>query len=255
MRLSIRCLVFVSTLLVSIAVLAEPPKAMINGPTEGYPGDFIDLDASESIGDFYEWRVEPAQFPDGRRTYRLDRGAAPQKSVGCAIASRPGVYRVTLIVSKDSEGIATKDWVVTILKSPGDQPAAPPTVPSVPTTPTVPTVPTTPVVPAPPPQSGIGSWIKQNLPAVTDPNRKLTQTLLSASYSSYALMPDNAPYSPTQFAQGQDNLNKLTFQFTGTQQYWDGFMQGLAQRLASLNLQTIPQMKVVWNEIAEALKP
>ena len=241
----------ISVLLLSATVaLADAPKAMINGPTEGYPGDFIDLDASESTAEFYEWKVEPAQFPDGRRTFRLDRGAAPQKSVVCAIASRPGTYKVTLVVST-SDGIATKDWTVTILQSPGSTPQ----VPVVPQTPTVPVIPTVPVVPQAPPQSGIGSWIKQNLTGVNDPNRTLTQTLLSASYKTYAMMPDNSPYTPTQFAQGQDSLNKLTFQFTNTQVYWDSFMSQLAQRLASMNLQTIPQMKAVWNEIAEALKP
>lgn len=232
------------------AAFAESPKAVINGPVEGYPGDFIDLDASESTATFYEWKVEPAQFPDGRRTYRLDRGAAPQKSTGCSIAARVGTYKVTLIVCND-EGIATKDWTVTILPSPGSAP----TVPVVPTQPTIPTTPTVPVVPTTPPQLGIGAWIKQNLPSVGDPNRALTATLLSASYKTYAMMPDNAPYTPTQFAQGQDNLNKLTFQFTNTQQYWDTFMQQLAQRLSALNLQTIPQMKAVWNEIGDALKP
>lgn len=233
-------------LILASVAFADLPKAVINGPTEGMPGDFIDLDASASVGDFYEWKVEPSQFSDGRKTYRLDRGAAPQKSIGCGIASRPGKYKVTLVVAND-EGIATKDWEVTIFASPPGTP--PPTNPP-PNNPP----PNNPPPNQPPVNTPLVEWVKSNVQAlvVDDGRRKKTAALLANSYKGFAVSGGVAK-NPAEFAKGQDFLNKAVFALTGTGQQWDKFMRALAEHLAAMNM-TVRQQQEAWMEIAAGLE-
>lgn len=95
-----RLLAFILALLPA-TLLADPPKAVIKAPKEIKVGDFVDLDASGSEADFYEWRVVPAAFPDGRPTFRLEKDAERGKSKTCELTQAPGTYAVRLIVSND----------------------------------------------------------------------------------------------------------------------------------------------------------
>ena len=95
-------------LVFSASAMADGPKAVISGPTGGVPGDIILLDASDSVGDFFVWKISP-ELPSGRQTLVVvaDNG---KKAI---IASVPGRYEVWLAVgSKD--GVDLLRYIVTI---------------------------------------------------------------------------------------------------------------------------------------------
>jgi hypothetical protein len=158
-------------LLQSGLLLADPPKANVTGPVEGYPGDFIDVDGSASTADKYLWWVDPPRYPDGRITYRVSSDGKV-----CQLASRPGIYKILLIVS-NSEGPAFAWHTITIKGDPTnptpnpDNPKPPP--------------------PAPPDPLPIGRFglarmtrdlVAQNIP----PDKRGPSAALSASYSVVA---------------------------------------------------------------------
>ncbi len=115
-----------------------PPRAIINGPSGGMPGDILLLDAglSEDAA-HYAWKVRP-DLPN-RRTILVTEGGRK-----CQVASLPGTYVLTLAVS-NKDGIDLTDWVV---KVPGE-PVAPLPEP-LPPSPAPPPAPPTPPVPGPP---------------------------------------------------------------------------------------------------------
>lgn len=113
MKTALLCLI----LLVPSLVLADPSKAVITGPTEGVPGDLIELDSAESVADKRRWYVEPSRFPDGKPTFKMAKDGA-----SIWLASRPGIYRVELVVSNE-EGPDRLIFTVTI--SGGITPPAP----------------------------------------------------------------------------------------------------------------------------------
>lgn len=86
------------------------PVAKISGPSAGETGNFLILDASESIGDFYAWACD-RELPGGISILPMKNqdGIATR----CQVASVPGIYRVTLGVS-NSKGIDMITWVVTV---------------------------------------------------------------------------------------------------------------------------------------------
>ena len=259
MRFFILVLLFV---LSPITVLADPPHAVINGPTEGMPGDFIDLDATGSTAVWYKWTVDPPQFTDGRKTYRLDRGVDPRKSVGCSIASRPGTYKVTLIVSTDGDdgGIDTKNWTVVIFANP---PGTTPPVQPPPTNPNQPPPnqppPTNPNQPPPPvdtdPIPGMTAWVRDQATAlVPAEGRQQTAKLLAKAYQQG--LERLSPLIKTDakaFAQAQDYTNTGLLKLLQVQSKWDGFMTALAEKIAAANL-TRPQQDKVWQNIIDGLE-
>ncbi len=237
-------------LLLASVALADPPKAVINGPTEAMPGDFIDLDASASVGDFFEWKVDPPQFKDGRKTYRFPKGAdgtppEPQKSKECGIASRSGKYSVTLIVANE-EGISVATWTVTVFETPAGTPAPQPQP-----NPTPAPVPAPPANPSP---SGLSDWVyQQAITLVPAEGRAAVASKLADSYRRYAVVGTAAAKSPAEFAKGQAMLNQAILLITGSGAKWDPFLQALAGKLAALNM-TIPQQQQAWYEIAAGLE-
>ncbi len=94
---------------------AEQPKAVISGPTGGVAGDIIVLDATQSIGKFRKWMVAP-KLQSGRQTIMEIEGGTR-----AIIASVPGQYNVTLIVSNE-EGIDVIEYVVSIGGGPTPNP-------------------------------------------------------------------------------------------------------------------------------------
>lgn len=250
---------FLLTVLLPSAAFGEPPHAVINGPTEGMPGDFIDLDASGSTAVWYTWIVRPAQFPDGRKTYRLDRGVDPRKSVGCSVASRPGTYNVTLIVATDGDdgGIATKDWTVVIFANPPG--TTPPPVLPPPVTPPVITPPVTPVDPPPvvpvdpDPIPGFTAWVRdQAMLMVPADNRAQVAHTLSNAYKQTLEKVAPLIKDPLIFAKAQDLTNKGVLVLLDPGGKWNAFMGALAQKLADANL-TRPQQDKVWKNISDGL--
>lgn len=113
----LRFALFVALLFPSF-VFADPPKAVITGPTEGVPGDLIELDSSESIGSKLKWYVEPLRFADGKPTFKISKDGTTVQ-----LATRSGSYRVELIVSNE-EGPDRAIWNVTI--GGGSPPPPPP---------------------------------------------------------------------------------------------------------------------------------
>jgi hypothetical protein len=93
-----------------LVMLTIPPIAKITGPSAGEVGNFLILDAGESVGDFYAWDCD-RQLPGGVSIMPMkdDNG----KHTRCQVASVAGVYRVTLGVSNE-KGISMASWVVTV---------------------------------------------------------------------------------------------------------------------------------------------
>jgi hypothetical protein len=108
-------------LLLPGVLLAEPPKAVLSGPTGGVPGDIIVLDASASTAKFMKWVVSPKLTGGRQNIMEFEQG---RKAV---LASLPGQYTVTLIAANE-DGIDIVEYAVTIT---GPQPVTPqPIVPN-----------------------------------------------------------------------------------------------------------------------------
>lgn len=145
---TIGCLALILGLAASAS--AAPPKAFINGPSTGTPGELLTLDASQSEGDDLKflWRVQPDVA--GRKTFQ----PTCKEQSKIHICSMPGVWSYTLVVS-NAEGADLLTWVVTIPGTPQPTPSPLPPTPPAPDpkpepTPPVPPLPT-PVPPGPGP--------------------------------------------------------------------------------------------------------
>lgn len=86
---------------------ADPPSAIILGPTGGVPGDILVLDASASNGDFFAWQVTP-ELPEGRTTILPLEGGRK-----CLVCSVPGTYTLFLAVG-NAKGISLLKHVVAV---------------------------------------------------------------------------------------------------------------------------------------------
>lgn len=131
---------------------AASPKAIINGPTTGTPGEILYLDASQSQGEpkHFRWKVEP-DLP-GRVMFEVC-GENPARIRINTLAGM--ACRYTVLVSND-DGPDSVTWTVTIPGTPQPSPSPVPPTPPVPPAPTpepqpVPPLPTPPVPPGPGP--------------------------------------------------------------------------------------------------------
>lgn len=95
------------------AVAGDPPKpdkaeaVVVLTAEDPEPGDIIELDASDSVGEFFAWSVWPLLMGD-RLTLRPDSDGR-----GAVLASKPGTYVVTLAVGSQTS-IAITNLVVVI---------------------------------------------------------------------------------------------------------------------------------------------
>lgn len=107
---------------------AAPPKAVINGPTTGTPGEILYLDASQSQGDpkHFRWKVEP-DLP-GRVMFEVC-GENPARIRINTLAGM--ACRYTVLISND-DGPDSVAWVVTIPGTPQPSPSPVPPKPSPP---------------------------------------------------------------------------------------------------------------------------
>lgn len=142
--------VMLLALLIPAALDAAPPRAVINGPTTGVPGELLTLDASQSEGDGlkYLWRVQPDVT--GRKVIDV----CNKDGSRARIASLPGKWTYILVVS-NAEGADLLSWTVDIPGSPVPQPQPVPPNPNPLPQPIPPTPGPTPVpVPGPSPAPG-----------------------------------------------------------------------------------------------------
>ncbi len=77
--------------------VASGPQAIISGPTETAAGELVILDAGESTGVGYDWRVEPEALADGRWQLYED------KRVLVFASPVPGRYTFILSVAQDNQ--------------------------------------------------------------------------------------------------------------------------------------------------------
>jgi len=160
-------LVLVVLLCCSVA-MADAPKAVITGPTEGVPGDLIIVDFSESVADKMKVFIEPTRFPDGKPTYQMSKDG-----MSAYMATRAGsVFRVELLVSNE-EGPDRAVLIITIANpnptpAPGPGPAPGPTPGPAPM----------PDKPLPPGRFDMAQWVKTLLLSnVTADKRKLCSSI------------------------------------------------------------------------------
>jgi hypothetical protein len=167
------------------AYAVESPKADITGPTEGVPGDLIEIDFSGSVYDKMLLVVKPAKFADGRPTFKLAKDG-----LSAALASRAGtIFSIELMVS-NSEGIARSEFTITI--GPAQCPECPkcPDCPPCPD-PVVPIPNPQPPPPAPqpaPPQPtdrfGLGVFLRSTVAANIPPEKRYLCTQISGNYNA-----------------------------------------------------------------------
>lgn len=201
----------------------DNPIASITGPDSGEPGDIIQLDSSDAKALFRLWIVDPPTFPDGKPTYRESRD-----STSCQVASRPGVYKVILVVSND-QGIDAAWHMVTVSPSGSKPPAGPPD-------------------PVSPPPKDIRDWVRENAPKDAAVSKKFADL-----YRSWA-SGGRSVQTVSQFAGAQQALNKMLLKQIEDDGTWDTFLGGLAQELASMRLETVRQHVEVWTKIASGLE-
>jgi hypothetical protein len=164
-----------ATLCFASLASAEPPKAVIVGPSVGQPGDLIVLDAGASTGTHFAWTVTP-ELPAPRLTILPLEGGRK-----CLVTSVPGTYQV-LFIAANSDGIATGKWQVTIG---GDVPPGPQPTPPTPTP--VPPVPVpVPPAPIPPGRFGIAQQVADWGKDVTSPNKLTEAATLATSCETLA---------------------------------------------------------------------
>lgn len=164
-------------------VLAGVPKAFISGSPPGISGEIVELSAAKSEGlpTHYSWEITP-ELKGRQQLLVIDGGKA------VIVASYPGVYLVTLIVSNaDGHASAHRELVIpgnAPAPSPAPQPVPPQPIPPSPIPPSpvppepVPPVPTpgpnvvpNPTPPPEPPLTGIALRTQQVALAVTSPTR------------------------------------------------------------------------------------
>lgn len=242
-------------LALSSPCFAENAKAVISGPTDGVPGDLIELDFSESVADKIRYYVDPPRFPDGKPTYKPARDG---KSIW--LASRPGIYRIELLVS-NAEGPDRMVQVVTIFTPMNPPPPTPIPIPQPPVTPPVtpPVVPpvTPPVIPPvqPPTVPALGAWVRDAATALVtkDPGRQATATALANAYKQFAIAGAGLA-DPVMFAKSQDTLNTIILTQRQRTAEWADFRKALADKLVSLQLKTVADHVQAWGEIVSGLE-
>lgn len=216
-------------------LLGAAPRAVITSDieegSEVTPGEFIDLDASESTeATLFLWLVEPANI-DGKVTSRV---SADGKQL--QIASRPGIYRVQLIVA-NAEGIAQTKRTINVGKQ---QPAPTPQ-------PVVPDIPAG--------KFGFARDIVAWSSLVTSQHDKAAA--LAASYASIAAQTAAGKYRSIQEAvTATKNANNQILDVTA-KAAWTPLLTKLSEKLAALEkdgkLLSTSELVLAWLEIADGL--
>lgn len=105
------------------ATIGAPPKAIIQGPDPGTPGEILTFDGTQSEGEptHFSWEVTPAI--QGRRQLKAfaDPGQPPHSQA--QVATFPGTYLLRLTVS-NAEGHSTawREWTLPGQPTPSPRP-------------------------------------------------------------------------------------------------------------------------------------
>lgn len=221
-----------------------PPRAVIAGPTEGYPGDFIDLDSSKSICKLRKWKIRPERFTDGKQSFKLS-----DDGVKCQLSSRPGVtYEIQLIVANEVgiDDLTQKVVIADVLPptKPQDPPPTTPTVPPVIPTPNNPTVP-----------DSLTDWARDAATRLVtaDPSRAETAKKLAESYRKWAV---NGAVSTNaaEFAKAMDILAKGVVSLRGVAAAWDPYFREYATKMQSLGMHTVQEHITACQQLAAGLE-
>lgn len=245
--MDLRVIVTAALLFACQVSYAAAPRAIITGPIDGFPGDFIDLSGTDSVASKWLWSVEPARFPDGRVTHRV---TADGKT--CQLASRPGIYRVQLIVSNE-EGPAFSWHTVTIQGvAPNPQPLPPGPGPGPGPGPAPQPLPV-PQPDIPPEKDKLGMATFSLAQAKSNPVDKTKLPLFAGNYASVASQ-IGAGAIQTKVAMNTALRTRNT-EIAGTDRdkWANSLIVPLAQRMESLGLTTLDQWKQALEEIALGL--
>lgn len=216
------------------AVPVPTIRSSVDEGTEIVPGDFVELDASESVdAKLFKWNVEPATFNDGRPTYRVSSDRTK-----LSLASRTGTYRIQLIVANETDIADTKRTIVVGKPLPGPGPQPQPDIP-------------------PPPATQFGF----------DVDVPKWEKLVTSERSKFAALALNYATVSSQIAAGkfktkdeanlfQRNKNRETLGESGRTAFLP-LLEELGKKLKSLDdsgkLPGLPEMSAAWLELSEAL--
>ncbi len=230
-----------------------PPRAIINGPATGTPGEILYLDASESTGEptHFRWSVIPEIA--GRK--QIEPAAADQAKI--RIASFPGAYRYTLVVS-NADGADLVYWDVVVPGTPPPTPTPPQPGPNPQPNPQpVPPAPTPPAPgpnpqpnpepsppapepqpgpPSPPPEGrfGVAPKIVEWSASVTSPTKlKDAQAFADAFESVAAAIVAGTLRDANKIAEALLAANRANVGHETITKYWHGGAQNLNAHLAA----------------------
>ena len=243
-----RGLIFLVTLLLPFGfALADPPRAIITGPTDGVPGDLIELDSSESVCDKRKWYIEPARFADGKVTHKIARDG---ESV--LLASRPGTYRVELLVS-NADGPDRLIYTVTITGT-GPQPPTPPPQPPVPPPP--PPIPPGPG-PLPAGRFGLAEFVRSQVLANVPADKRPACVMFAGNFTVVASQVETGTLKTLAAANAKlQTLNQATA--GANVEFWDvNVIRPLSKRMTelknagTLKITVMDDLRDAYKEIAQ----
>ncbi len=211
------------------------PEIKLEGPEKKTEGDLIEFSAIESYGDHFNWLVDPK--PAGDESIKTS-----DENRRCFIASKPGVYTITLIVS-NCEGQAIEQRILTV-ESNHDCPD--------------PEEPDDPIKPDPtkPPSGKLGLTIAAfdlALSKVDSTNRTKAGKVASV-YE--AISKDQSITNPQAFV--NQTIVEIRNALGSSIDAWKPWHSGINTKIAGLisqgKLVSITQYREAWSEIAEGLK-
>lgn len=211
------------------------PEIKLEGPEKKSEGDLIEFNAIESYGDHFNWLIEPR--PAAEESIKTT-----DENRRCFIASKPGVYTITLIVS-NCEGQAIEQRILTV-ESNHDCPDS--------------EEPDDPIKPDPtkPPAGILGLTIAAfdlALSKVDSTSRNKADSVASV-YET--LSKDKSITNPQAFI--NQTLVELRNALGSDIESWKPWHAGINSKIASLisqgKLVSITEYRQAWSEIAEGLK-
>lgn len=265
------------------AVLAEPPRVTLVGPTTARQGDLVILDASQSVGEFFAWRVSADVRTDGQRSVDLRDVAASLRDAGyevseppsneiplfveidggrrVVLSSYPGTYRAALAVG-NSEGVALTIYELTVDGSPAPQPEPPGPAPTpVPVPVPVPPepVPPEPVPPTPAPTptpdlAGLAQLVADAVRRETTDATRPEFAALADVYDGLSRTASSGTIADPETLLELTNTATTALLRNAAAGWTRVVTTTLGPRLQALDLQTVQHHAAAWSEIASGIR-